>query len=280
MLDAQHAVVTVQRQGRDEGFPEVVAVAVTDRAEHPAAILDVAIALDIQDADVAFVGLDDFAVFRVYVEDALVLTEVAGGGDGIDALPEPVARIDVGAEVFARGLAEADDIFGGMDDHARVGFEGDFHTVLGGEIIFFLPERDDDLVPLVVGGFGELAGPGAGYEVGRLVGGASAGAAGEVDQDRVELGGQQYTIAMYRLVGLGDLLVGVDRISVDRNALHFDTVIVEQFLDAGEFLLVLRDTAEFPRVAGITARGQLDRVEPHLLTIRQGVLEFHPAKQR
>ena len=227
MLDAQHAFVAVQSQRRDKGLPEVVAVAIANGAEDPATILNVAVALDVQHADVAFVGLDNFAVLGVNVEDTLVPAEVASGGDRVNTLPKPVTRIDIGAEVLACCITETDDIFGRVDNHTRVGFESDIDAILGGEVAFFFPERDDDLVPLIVGSFGELGRPWAGYEIRRFVRGASAGAAREVDHNRVELGGQLHTVAVCNTVCIGYRLVGVNRVAVDCDALYFNAEFFE-----------------------------------------------------
>ena len=100
VLDREHEIVAKHAQRGDKLVPPLGAVSVAARAEDPAAIALVGVGLGIEHAGARQVDRVKLRIFGVDVEDGAF--EDADGGDGIDALPEEMARIEVATHDWAR----------------------------------------------------------------------------------------------------------------------------------------------------------------------------------
>lgn len=293
MFDGEDAVVVVFAEHGDEGFPELVAVAVADGAEGPASAGEVAVGAGVEVAVVgAFVGVE-LGVLGVDVVEQPRLAECAGGEDGVDPLPEEVRGVEVGAQwppapggsldvgLLGGLFAEADDGVGVVDAEAGVGLPADLHAVLAAELGLLGPVGHEHLVPLVGEDLLEIRRPGAGDPVGGAVGLRAARAAGEGDDDvGAELGGEfdGGGEGVVVLPGLG--LLRVDGVAVHGEAGEFEVAVVELGFD---FVLLFFGTEDLLGIeewcSRVAADGDLDAVEADVGAVVECVVEFHAGEE-
>jgi len=99
MLDREYTVVADETKGRDEGLPPLGAMAVADGAEDPASGRFVGVGLGVENTVHCRVARVDGAVLGVDVVDAAF--ERLERLERIDALPEEMRWVEVGADVVA-----------------------------------------------------------------------------------------------------------------------------------------------------------------------------------
>ena len=83
------------------------------------------------------IAVVDLGVLGVDVKDGVA--QHADGGDGVDALPEHVAGVEVAADRGAGDGAQAEHGFRAVDDEARMHLDGDLHAMIGGEFAVLGP---------------------------------------------------------------------------------------------------------------------------------------------
>ena len=132
-----------------------------------------------------------------------------------------------------------------------------------------LPIRDEDFVPLVIEDLQVVVRPGAGYPVRVLSALMVAGAAREGNNGiNAHLLCEQDGVAEVLVVSLGNLLVGVNVISVSAESGDVHAVLVEQ---CEEFLILLlivqQDLGVAVRLSGISARAELERVDSEIVKL-------------
>ncbi len=140
VLDGEHVIVAVHAQSRDEFLPPAIWMAVAAGAEDPGAVLLVGILLGVEHAGLRQVVIVDLRVFGVDVEDGIA--QDADRLDGVDALPEHVARIVVAADAIARDGAQLQHRLRAVDDEPGMHFDGDLHAVIFGELAVLGPVRE------------------------------------------------------------------------------------------------------------------------------------------
>src|SRR3954471_4912373 len=105
-------VVPGHAQGTDDLAPGSLRVSVADRAERPGAVAYPLVRLTVENAVQAHVGGIHVRVLGVRVEDGARVAERANGLHWLDSLPEEVARVEVGADLGAGGVAQAQQRLG------------------------------------------------------------------------------------------------------------------------------------------------------------------------
>src|SRR5277367_5668332 len=90
----------------------------------------------------------------------------ANGGDGIDALPEQMARIEITPNAGAGDGAQLEHRLRTVDYESGMHFDRDLHTVIGGKFCMFYPIGRDYFGPLPVENFEVIGRPRAGDPVG------------------------------------------------------------------------------------------------------------------
>jgi len=180
MLDGEYVVIADKAKVADHVAPVLKIVAVADGTEYPASVDFVAVMLGIEHAVDGGVELVDLCI--LCVDMVYRAAELAYGGNGVDTLPDKVRGIEVRADHIADRITQFKQRFDIVYAEPGVHFEGDlFKPVLLAELDFFLPVRDEDLLPLPFKDIEEILRPGAGDPV-RVFGfGAIAGASGKSD---------------------------------------------------------------------------------------------------
>lgn len=182
MLDADDVVVADGAKDGDELLPPFDAVTITDRAEHPGTVEEVAVGFGIEVA-VELAGFRfDASVFGVDVEECAFDSKLADGSEGVNALPPEVRGVEICADagaVGAGGVAEFEQGVVVIDDEAGVHFDAEVDVVFGEEIGLLCPVGDRDFVPLVFEDVTVFVGPSTGDPVGVDGLGMVAGAAAE-----------------------------------------------------------------------------------------------------
>jgi hypothetical protein len=145
----------------------MIIVAVADRAEYPGAVNLIAVGLRVKHAVNHGVEFVNLGILRVEVEDGVAHFSYAG--NGVHALPDKVARVEVRADFGANRLAQFHKALGVVNAETRVKFERDFVNAVRlreGDKIF--PVGDEFFIPLPLENLGEIIGPGADNPVGVL----------------------------------------------------------------------------------------------------------------
>ena len=138
MLDGHHLVVAHQAQVGDDVSPIVHTVAVANGAEDPGAVDLVGEGLGVKHAVFRGVVFVHLGVLGMEVVDAAL--QFADGGNGLDALPDQVRGVEVGADDIAHCRAEAEQGLGVIHAEAGVHLEGDLgHAVGTAELGGLLP---------------------------------------------------------------------------------------------------------------------------------------------
>ena len=274
MLDGQDLIVAAEAEVGDHVSPVGLAVAVAHGAEDPGAVQLVAVVLGVQNTVGGGVVLVDLGVLGVDVVDGAL--QLADGGHGIHALPDQVGGIEVGADDGSNCLPQAEQGSGIVDAEAGVHLKGDVGDVVSqGKGTGLLPVGNDLLVPLPVQDGEEVLGPGASDPVGVLGTLVVAGAAREGDDGvNTHLLGQQDGVAEVLIELGGDLLVGVEGVTVSGQSANRDVVL----LQGGDELVVLGGVGQellgvAVSLTGITAGAQLHRVNAQAGEDLQGLLQ-------
>ena len=104
---------------------------------------------------------------------------------------------------------------GTVDHEARMHFDGDLHSVIGGELGALDPIRRDHFVPLPAQHFQIFRRPWAGHPVGIFRGRRIAGASAEIDHHgHAQFFGQQNGLAVHFAVVARVIGIRMQRISV------------------------------------------------------------------
>src|SRR5579872_5886507 len=120
VLDRQDVIVPEHAQRGNELFPPLGAVAVAAGAEDPGPILLVGIELGIEHARRRQVSAVDLGILGVDVENSVA--QDTDGGDGVDALPEHVARVVIAAERFTGDRAQPEQRLRAVGNEAGMHF--------------------------------------------------------------------------------------------------------------------------------------------------------------
>src|SRR3569833_631995 len=95
--------------------------------------------------------------------------------DGVTPLPEEMAEVAIGADLFSHGLAETKQRARVVDDESRMHFEGELMDVMFAcKLGCFLPVRNDFFFPLPIEDLRVFGRPSISGPVGHGVGGRSA----------------------------------------------------------------------------------------------------------
>ena len=182
MLDADDMVVADGAEDGDEFLPPFDAVTVSDGAEYPRSVEEIAVGFGVEVAvELAGFGFDA-GVFGVDVEKCAFDSKLADGGEGVNALPPEVRGVEIRADagaVGAGGVAEFEEGVVVVNDETGVHFDAEVDIVLGEVIGLLSPVGDRDFVPLVFENVAVFVGPSAGDPVRVDCLGMIAGAAAE-----------------------------------------------------------------------------------------------------
>src|SRR5271169_443009 len=229
VFDGEHGIVTEHSQGGDEFGPPLGAVTVTAGAEDPAAVALVSVRFGIEHAGARKIHRVKLRVFRVDVEDGV--REHTDGGDGIDALPEKMAWIEVATYAGSCDVAEFEHRLRTIDHEPGMHFDGDLHAVISSELCVVDPIRCDYFAPLPVEDLEVIGRPGAGDPVGSSGRGRIAGASGEVDyHGDAELFGEQDGFAADLPVMLRTGFIRMQRVAVTTQSADAGAVIGQNLL--------------------------------------------------
>ena len=150
MLDGEHVIVADHPQIGNEVTPPGQGMAIADRSEGPGPVQDIGIRFGVQGPVDAGVVRVNARVLGVDMEDRTGLAQHSDGGDGVNALPPEVGRVEVRADLGARCIAQLEDGFGVVDQKAGVCLNGELDVVLFQKPVLLLPVGDGDLLPLVI----------------------------------------------------------------------------------------------------------------------------------
>ena len=100
MLNGEDIVVTANAEGGDKFAPPLTTVSVAAGAKEPAALAHLRVRFRIEYAGQREILRVELSVLRVNVEDGVAEQEYSG--EGVDILPEEVARIKVAADGWTR----------------------------------------------------------------------------------------------------------------------------------------------------------------------------------
>src|SRR3954452_1179066 len=148
MLDAHCVVVPGCPKCAHDVPPDLLALSVPNRAKRPRPVRDAGVALRVEHAVTGDVGAVEVRVLGMDVEERVGTTQLPDGVDGIDSLPEEMARVEVGADLRAGGLPEPKQRFGIVNDEPGMHLERDAYPHPAGVPGLGLPVRDDLLRPL------------------------------------------------------------------------------------------------------------------------------------
>src|SRR2546421_1672116 len=162
MLDRERALIARQTERRQDALPLDLAMSVADRPENPGAEPDLVQRRRVQNAVASRVDRVDGGVLGVDVVESAGPTQLGYRNRNIDALPEEVAGIEVGADRIPAGLAQAQQRGRVVDDEAWMHLKTKADAALGRERRLRLPVGDDLLPPLPVQHLLEVGRPGAG----------------------------------------------------------------------------------------------------------------------
>ena len=98
-------------------------------------------------------------VFGMDVVDRIA--QRAHGQKGIDVLPEKMAGIEIRTDFWTDRITQPQQCFGIVNDKSGVPFQGNHvHAVVAAELHFFLPIRENFLIPLPIQNAQEIGRPG------------------------------------------------------------------------------------------------------------------------
>ena len=222
-------------------------------------------------------GVDgvNLGVLGMDVEDCLA-AQSADDLDGVHALPNQMAGIQVGADFGANGLTQLFQGVGVVHAEALVHLQRDFvHAVGLGEGDKVLPIGDENFLPLPIHHLAKLVGPGADHPVGVLGLGAVAGAAGEaVNLMDAQLLRHEDGVVHIVVKLLGNLLVGMDGVAVAAQSADFQAGLLDGLYKLVELGLVVEQHAGVAVVlAGIAAAADFHHLGAQGLKIGKSLLQ-------
>jgi len=213
MFDADDVIVARETKGAYDLLPYESIVAPADGAEKPGAIGHVTITFCVEDAVARDIRRIERGILCVHVKNAVA--ESANGDRDIGSLPEKMAGIEIHADIFARGFAQAESGLNVVNDEAGMRFDGHFDSVVGGKLTCFLPVGKNFFVPLPFECFEKFRGPGGDDPIGTLGVVAVAGTTGKSDYDgNLEFFGKLYRFAKCFVVFASQVAIGVHGIAV------------------------------------------------------------------
>src|ERR1700722_422684 len=207
--------------------------------------------------------------------------EYADGGDGIDALPEEMARIEIATDVGSCDGAQLQQGLRVVDYKSRMHFNGDLYPVFGGELRVCDPIRRNHFTPLPVENLEVIGRPGAGDPVGS--GGVEriAGAPREVhNHGNAKLLGEQDGLAAHVAVPLRPSFIGMQCVAVRTQGTDAGTVVRQNLLKFGKRGSIFEHRELAVRIAGIVAGAKLDRVDTERLEFLENRSQWKLRQQR
>src|SRR5262245_26646387 len=129
VLDADHVVVASSGKRTHNLLPNRPIMAEADCAERPRAVGDMLERLDVEHTLAYDRARPEFGVLRVHVVDRALGGEHRDRLDGVDALPEEMARIKIHADVAAGARAELEQRRRVIDDKARMHLDRDVDSL-------------------------------------------------------------------------------------------------------------------------------------------------------
>src|SRR6185312_11282789 len=148
MLDREDIIVTVHAQRGNELFPPTVGMAVAAGTENPGAVAFIRVLLGIEHARFGQIEIVDLRVLRMYVKNCIA--QYAYCLDGIDLLPEHMARIVIASYARTCNRAQLQHCLRAVHDKSRMHLDRDFDSMVLREFAVLFPERRHLLLPLPV----------------------------------------------------------------------------------------------------------------------------------
>jgi hypothetical protein len=290
VLNAEHVVVAVSAQHAHERPPEARVMAPAAGAERPRAMLQVGVWARVVVAVHAALVRVELGVLGMHVKEQSRLAKLARSKHRVDALPEEVARVEVGAEHrralqaarLLRALAHANERVRVVDREPRVRLPRHAHAVLARKLGLRGPVRHQHAFPLVLHDVGEVVGPRACHPVGRDVLAAAARATTERNhRARSKLRRKLHRSGELLVVLAREALLGVHRIAVHAERAQLEAVGLQHvanarlLLGARQHLLGVEEGRTGP-----CAHRQLDGPQPQLRDVVAHILELPTAEQR
>ena len=240
----------------------------------------VCIGLGVKHAVDGGVVLVDFSILGMEVEYRIA--ERSDAGNGIHALPDKMARVEVRAELGTDCLAYLEHALGVVDAEARMKLEGYLvDAVLLGESDGLSPIGNEYFIPLPLEYLGEVVRPGADDPVGILRVLLVAGAAGEsVDLMNTELLGEKDGV-LYRLVELGgNSLVRMDGVAVAAERAYLKAAVRDGGFEGVQSRRIGEQGVGVGMgVAGVTAAAYLDHLNALGFEILESLFERKVAQK-
>src|SRR5277367_1531141 len=181
VLDGQYMIVAEHPQRGNKLAPPFSAMAITTGAENPATIALLGVWPGIEHTGARQVRGIKLRIFGVNVEDGAF--EYANGSNGINALPEKMAGIEVAAYAGSRDGAQLEHRFWAIHDKSGMHFDGDFHTMVGRKLRVLHPVRRDHFAPLPVQHLQVVGRPRTRHPVGGRRVRRIAGTSGEINHN-------------------------------------------------------------------------------------------------
>ena len=281
MLDADGVVIADQPQLGNNSLPEVHTVTVTHSTEDPGTVQFLAVVLGIQHTVHGGVDGIHIGILGVEVEDSTGLAQFTDDSAQIHALPDQMAGIQVCADLRTAGLSQPQQRLGVVHAEAGVQLQSDLHIVRSCESGLFLPVGDQNIVPLVLQGSGEILGPGAGDPVGGLVAGGAAGAAGErVDHGNAQLLSQKNCIDKILFIRSSNSGVGMDHVAVSAQGADLQTMLMNGIQELLALLLVSQQFLSIAMgVARAAAAANLNSLNALGSEIAASLIQGHTAQR-
>lgn len=164
MLDADDVVIAHLAEGAEEPLPQQAVVTVTNGPKRPRTRLDLLQRGRVEDA----IATDSLGI-EVDVLGVNVVRGIAKrahGHDCVDALPEEMTRIEVGADFATHRFPKPEQGRGVVDDKAGVHFKAELaNPVVASKRRLLLPIGDDHVLPLPVEDGQIVGGPRTGHPV-------------------------------------------------------------------------------------------------------------------
>src|SRR5262249_21130207 len=146
MFDGEHIVVPKHPQRGDQLTPPLRAVAISTCAKDPGAIAFFRVRLRVENAAALQINWIELRVLGMHMENGVC--QHANGADGVDCLPEKMARIKVATDVVSRNRAESKHGLWVIHDEPGMHLDSNLHAVVGGKPRMLHPIGNDHFIPL------------------------------------------------------------------------------------------------------------------------------------
>src|SRR5262245_31394042 len=182
MLHRKRAVIANHAESRDKAAPEMPRVTIADGAENPGAIGLIAVMARIKHAVDFRIPFMNRQVFGVDMPDRAF--EGPNGGARIDALPEQMRGIEIGADDRPRSFPQFQQRVWVVDDKAGMHLQRNFLNALAFRELRRLPPiRRYHPSPLIFEDLQVIRRPGAGHPIRLFIAWRAAGATAEINHD-------------------------------------------------------------------------------------------------